>query len=469
MGRAVHPHIITPDSAMLGESYGIDIPRSLRFNTNNGSNQYLTKNSGGGSATKWTYSLWSKNLKIGNGVFMGYNGNNPNSRETLSMGSSGNISWQLRYGGSQHAYRRSTYATHSLHMDNGGWFHFVCQWDSNNSTTADRFIIWINGVRQDLIEYNATQSGSSSGFMTGQNYIGKAHDTSGYNAEFYLAELHAVNNAVLAPTHFGFTDPITGNWRPKKSSDIVAATTYGTGGWYLDFSDPSDLGADRSGNGQNWSAYNFDAADCVFDSPTNNFCILDNNDFDGNKATDGNLQSGTANTNGWRHTRSTFLLEKGSGKWYWEVLRLDGAGNVGVFDCSNNTASYYAGWHSSDYGITVLTAGFRRLGSTTSTSNTTGNGDIVQFALDVDAGKLWIGKNGTWFESGDPSAGTNAIYDSDISGRTWSPTVGQNYSATSNFVLNAGADPTFAGNKTSGQDTTQDEFYYAPPTGFSGL
>ena len=46
MGRSVHPHIITPDSAMLGESYGIDIPRSLRFNTNNGGNQYLTKNSG---------------------------------------------------------------------------------------------------------------------------------------------------------------------------------------------------------------------------------------------------------------------------------------------------------------------------------------------------------------------------------------------------------------------------------------
>ena len=45
MGRSVHPHIITPDSAMLGESYGIDIPRSLRFNTNNGGNQYLNKSS----------------------------------------------------------------------------------------------------------------------------------------------------------------------------------------------------------------------------------------------------------------------------------------------------------------------------------------------------------------------------------------------------------------------------------------
>ena len=459
MGRAVHPHIITPDSAMLGESYGIDIPRSLRFNTNNGTNQYLTKNSGGGSATKWTYSLWSKNLKIGNGIFMGYNGNNPSSRETLSMGSGGNISWQLRYGGSQHQYRRSTYATHSLHVDNGGWFHFVCQWDSNNSTTADRFIIWINGVRQDLIEYNATQSGSSSGFMTGQNYIGKAHDTSGYNAEFYLAELHAVNNAVLAPTHFGFTDPITGNWRPKKSSDIVAATTYGTGGWYLDFSDPSDLGADRSGNGQNWSAYNFDAADCVFDSPTNNFCVLDNNDFNGNKATDGNLQSGTAGTSGWRHTRSTFLLEKGSGKWYWEVQQkgtIDNSnGHVAGLahqnywgraqDPNSNSAHIYARQSDTRYW---------NGGNTASHFPTTANNDIIQFAFDADRGLLWSGKNGTW-TGADPSTGTSHSYSINYGGGDGgdvTPFVGS-YGSSIYSIVNFG----------------QQAFTYTPPTGFRSI
>ena len=459
MGRSVHPHIITPDSAMLGESYGIDIPRSLRFNTNNGSNQYLTKNSGGGSATKWTYSLWSKNLKIGNGVFMGYNGNNPSSRETLSMGGSGNISWQLRYGGSQHQYRRSTYATESNHMDNGSWFHFVCQWDSNNSTTADRFIIWINGVRQDLIEYNATQSGSSSGFMTGQNYIGKAHDTSGYNAEFYLAELHAVNDAVLAPTHFGFTDPITGVWRPKKSSDIVAATTYGTGGWYLDFSDPSDLGADRSGNGQNWSAYNFDAADCVFDSPTNNFCILDNNDFDGNKATDGNLQSGHANTNAWRHTRSTFLLGKGSGRWYWEVQQ------KGTIDSSNGHIAGLAHQNymsrtqdpNSNSAYIYARQGDTRYwngGNAASHFPSTANNDIIQFAFDADRGLLWSGKNGTW-TGADPATGTNHSYSINYGGGDGgdvTPFVGS-YGSNNYSIVNFGQQP----------------FTYTPPTGFRSI
>ncbi len=459
MGRSVHPHIITPDSAMLGESYGIDIPRSLRFNTNNGSNQYLTKNSGGGSATKWTYSLWSKNLKIGNGVFMGYNGNNPSSRETLSMGGSGNISWQLRYGGSQHQYRRSTYATESNHMDNGSWFHFVCQWDSNNSTTADRFIIWINGVRQDLIEYNSTQSGSQSGFMTGQNYIGKAHDTSGYNAEFYLAEMHAVNNAVLAPTHFGFTDPITGNWRPKKSSDIVAATTYGTGGWYLDFSDPSDLGADRSGNGQNWSAYNFDAADCVFDSPTNNFCILDNNDFDGNKATDGNLQSGHANTNAWRHTRSTFLLGKGSGRWYWEVQQ------KGTIDSSNGHIAGLAHQNymsrtqdpNSNSAYIYARQGDTRYwngGNAASHFPSTANNDIIQFAFDADRGLLWSGKNGTW-TGADPATGTNHSYSINYGGGDGgdvTPFVGS-YGSNNYSIVNFGQQP----------------FTYTPPTGFRSI
>ena len=459
MGRAFVPHIITPDSAMLGESYGIDIPRSLRFNTNNGGNQYLTKGSGGGSATKWTYSLWSKNLKVGNGIFMGYNGNNPNSRETLSMGGSGNISWQLRYGGSQHAYRRSTYATESNHMDNGGWFHFVCQWDSNNSTTADRFIIWVNGVRQDLIEYNATQSGSSSGFMTGTNYIGKAHDTSGYNAEFYLAEMHAVNNAVLAPTHFGFTDPITGVWRPKRSSDIVAATTYGTGGWYLDFSDPSNLGADRSGNGNNWTPNNFSTSDCVLDSPTNNFCILDNNDFGGNKATNGNLQSGTAGTGAWRLQRGTFILEKGSGRWYWEVQQkgsIDGSNGWWAGLVHQNYVSRTpnpnsnSGYMYGRQGDTRYWNGGNAAGHFPSTANN----DIIQFAFDADTGKMWSGKNGTW-TGANPGTGASHSFEVNYGGGDGGDLVPAviMYGSNNYAICNFGQQP----------------FTYTPPTGFRSI
>ena len=35
------------------------------------------------------------------------------------------------------------------------------------------------------------------------------------------------------------------------------------------------------------------------------------------------------------------------------------------------------------------------------------DGDIVQFALDLDNRKLWIGRNGTYINSGDPAGGSN--------------------------------------------------------------
>ena len=33
-------------------------------------------------------------------------------------------------------------------------------------------------------------------------------------------------------------------------------------------------------------------------------------------------------------------------------------------------------------------------------------GDVIMVAFDADAGKIWFGKNGTWYDSGDPGAGT---------------------------------------------------------------
>jgi hypothetical protein len=37
-------------------------------------------------------------------------------------------------------------------------------------------------------------------------------------------------------------------------------------------------------------------------------------------------------------------------------------------------------------------------------------GDIMQVAVDIDAGKIWFGKNGAWWAGGDPAAGTGAHY-----------------------------------------------------------
>ena len=38
------------------------------------------------------------------------------------------------------------------------------------------------------------------------------------------------------------------------------------------------------------------------------------------------------------------------------------------------------------------------------------NGDVCMLAINLTSGKLWFGKAGTWFNSGDPAAGTNEAY-----------------------------------------------------------
>jgi len=54
-----------------------------------------------------------------------------------------------------------------------------------------------------------------------------------------------------------------------------------------------------------------------------------------------------------------------------------------------------------------------------STSTSYGNsftvGDVIGVAYDMDSGKIWFSKNGTFQASGDPVAGTNAAF-TDLSG-----------------------------------------------------
>jgi hypothetical protein len=44
------------------------------------------------------------------------------------------------------------------------------------------------------------------------------------------------------------------------------------------------------------------------------------------------------------------------------------------------------------------------------------NGQVLGVAVDTDAGKIWFAKNNTWYNSGDPAAGTGQIF-SGLTGR----------------------------------------------------
>lgn len=74
--------------------------------------------------------------------------------------------------------------------------------------------------------------------------------------------------------------------------------------------------------------------------------------------------------------------------------------------------------------------------------------DIIQFAVDMSSGKAWIGKNGTWYNSGNPAAGT-----------------GQWVSGIADPVYLAASIYTGVGNTYRLQPSAA-SFSYSPPSGF---
>jgi len=93
----------------------------------------------------------------------------------------------------------------------------------------------------------------------------------------------------------------------------------------------------------------------------------------------------------------------------------------------------------------------------------------MQFAIDMDAGKAWVGINNTWVNSGNPSTGANAIVTSGLTGDI-TPAFSDSDAAGHDLVANFGQDSSFAGAKTAqGNGGDGEDFYYTPPTGYKAL
>ncbi len=312
MGRAVHPHIITPDSA-LG---GFDIQRSVRCG--NGGNFTRTP-SVTGNQKVWTWSAWIKKWYANGGTHYLF----------TSEGNNDGIAGIYFSGDNIHTYFDTSGANpygavnSRKYRDSNSWMHIVWQVDALNTTQR----IWVNGQEESLTSsnnppnyaYSMNQSGKVVGLA--QAAWGGSH-TNGV----YFAEIHHSDGYKYDPSYYGYTEPQTGIWRPKKVTGIL----YGTNGFYLDFSDNSTaaaLGKDRSGNGNDWtpngsiSVANDKTNDSLLDTPTNNFCTLnpvrkqtDLCNFD-----EGNLQASGSSTS---YPGAVGTIALSSGKWYYE-FRID--------------------------------------------------------------------------------------------------------------------------------------------------
>jgi hypothetical protein len=351
----------------------------------------------------WTWSAWTKlGSKIGAADACMFNGGaTSNDRTAVAFASNDRLHVYNATGGSINAQLIST----AKYRDPSAWYHIVAAIDTTQATSSNRIKIYVNGVQVtafDVATYPAQNLNTSV-----NNNVSHTINTNPSNEYWdgYLTEINFIDGQQLTPSSFGETNAVTGVWQPKEY-----AGTYGTNGFYLNFSDNAStttLGDDLSGNGNDWTTNNISVTagatyDSMIDVPT---LYDDSGNGRGNypafNAVNSNATLSRANlqslspTASWVDGITTMSFPVGTGKWYVEATNSSNS-NECIFGVTNttitagNSDNYRCGYSSA--GL-VVRNGYSQ-GDTTGLASYTTN-DVIGMAVDCAAGTVAFYKNNT--------------------------------------------------------------------------
>ena len=451
------------------------ISRSLRFNSAVGAYLNRTPASAGNRKT-WTWSGWVKRSALGGNytIFAAYSANSDSGQLYVTFQSGDKIA--VGWWNGEHA-------TTAVFRDPSAWYHIVVAVDTTQATALNRTKVYVNGVAQTMTVNVGTSIPQNTDTAWNNNVsqtIGSHLPYTGWYFNGFQTEINAIDGQALDATYFGMTDPQTGAWIPKAYNG-----TYGTNGFYLNFSDNAStaaLGTDYSGNSNTWTTNNFSVTagagnDSLTDVPTPWIAYNTTGDIGGvirgNYATMNALQDSATLANGnldvtslssYSGRKATMQLPT-TGKWYWETTVSNTSttgGNWFIFGMVTNSFTLT----SAAIGAANTIAFGDRNDSVSGIFNETSTvfqsasinfavNDILQCAYDADSGKFWFGKNNSWYDSsgtttGDPATGSNQTLTA--SAKEWFPSFqGNNTSSAAN--MNFGQRP----------------FSYTPPAGFLSL
>jgi hypothetical protein len=461
---------------LLATPEGYQISRSVRLRSSASAylNRTLTTPTSG---SIWTYSVWVKRGSLNS------------NQQLLSAGAAVSDQIYFQGGGTDKliVYLGASQTTTQVFRDPSAWYHFVFAVDTTQATASNRLKIYLNGTQITAFDVTGypTQNSTTKINSAVAHYIGRYAASASDYVDGYLTEVNFIDgrtpdtttrvvNGVTQTilTELGEFNPVTDVWQPKKYTG-----TYGTNGFYLNFSDNSAataaaIGKDSSGNGNNWTPNNITLSpttsvsyDSMLDVPTQwadggngrgNYAVA--NPLDRNSSgtvADGNLKwsAGAAQV----CVRGTFAIPS-SGKWYMECVVGSASSSVVGVSFGLATANVDLSSSSGATGLYQLYASAnRQINLNNSTTGSVSGGfsanDVLQIAVDVDNSKMWLGVNNTWYNStytanGDPATGANATSTTSMVGLFPFSNV---YSNSVNW--NFGQRP----------------FTYTPPTGFKAL
>jgi len=358
--------------------------------------------------------------------------------------------------------------TSQVFRDPSAWYHIVFNYDSTQATSSNRLRLYINGNQVTAFAsatypaLNATSSINSA--IT--HYIATRSALSQY-FDGYMDDVYFIDGQALEPYFFGNNDA-NGVWKP-----IQYRGTYGTNGFYLNFSNTTStttLGYDSSPNGNNWTTNNISLTagvtyDAMTDVPTNtsatvaNYCTLNFLRY--------GTGSGSTTTISEANLRLTCTSNAGSvvgtmnipstGKYYWEAVVPTQTYNylmIGVIKNQEALANLNSGvgFLSTGYAVYAVSGQKYNNSSAATYMAAPSQNTVITVAYDADTGSLYVGAGGSWANG---SGSTNQTWANAVAAYTGitgdiSPAVSFD---TGNCIVNFGQRP----------------FSYTPPTGFVAL
>ena len=248
------------------------IEQSLLLNSGNSELLYRTGN--GDSSGAWTWSCWIKpSVNNKNNSLFGKNWSAANNYGHCTIQPDGTLYLYEDVNGPNAFEFKSKFKL----RDPSAWTHFVIKKIGNAQSD-----FYVNGT---LVESYTPYNRATSKMFDNAHTVGARRYAGAYSYEYdgYLSDVHLIYGQALGPEHFALTDE-NGVYNP-----IPYTGTYGKNGFYLPF-EASDIGADHSGNGNDFATVRLKSDSVVADTPCNNYCTFNPLDpeFSG-KLTNGNL------------------------------------------------------------------------------------------------------------------------------------------------------------------------------------
>jgi hypothetical protein len=434
----------------LATAGGFDVANSLRFNEP--SSDYLNRTTGTPTnSNKCTFSLWAKRGQLGGTkALMGFHTNDSNR---------GNFVFEVDKLEVRMFDTSMQLTTNRLFRDVSAWYHIVLAVDTTQGTASNRVKLYINGVQETSFSTSSYPSQNSDFGFNKSGIVFKTTQKGEQNDFFdgYISEFVMVDGQQLDPTSFGEFDEDSGVW---KAID-VSGLTFGNNGFYLDFENSGSLGADVSGNGNNFTVNNLTSIDQTTDTCTNNAPTLNPLiPTSGYTFSEGNLKLTTGGSDQTSAGIGTIGITQG--KWFWELKLL--SANMG-----NHTHGIISELTDPDQSALQNKVGVTQFrnddgGEMTTDGTQTDNnygifstGDIMGVALNADDNQISIYKNGSAIVSNFTISTTRGVL---------FPFVGMGLNCETQ--INFGSPP-YTISSGNSDDNGYGNFEYSVPSGYYAL